>query len=115
MIFLQDLTRVGRPIRDTMLLDDNPNAFLFQPENAIPINSWYDDPSVHSSAPLAWYLFDNAAGDSLQDTELRKVQQLLEGILKSERSAVTTLEHQDKGLGWDRSNLHVTQKRVTLS
>ena len=43
---LQDLSRLGRPIRDVMLLDDNPNAYLFQPENAIPINSWYDDQSV---------------------------------------------------------------------
>ena len=45
---LQDLSRLGRPIRDVMLLDDNPNAYLFQPENAIPINSWYDDQSVLS-------------------------------------------------------------------
>ena len=47
---LQDLSRLGRPIRDVMLLDDNPNAYLFQSENAIPINSWYDDQSVFHRA-----------------------------------------------------------------
>ena len=42
----QDLSRLGRVLRDTILLDNNADCYLFQPENAIPINSWYDDPTV---------------------------------------------------------------------
>ena len=34
----QDLSRLGRNLRETILLDDNPNAYLYHPENAIPIN-----------------------------------------------------------------------------
>ena len=27
-----------------MLLDNSPNCYQFQPENGLPILSWYDDP-----------------------------------------------------------------------
>jgi len=92
--YVKDLSRLGRPIRDVMLLDDNPNAYLFQPENAIPINSWYDDQS---------------------DTELAEVQVLLDAILKSERSCVTTLEQMDNMLKWNRAGLHQSRKWIKLS
>lgn len=44
----QDLSRLGRVLKDCILLDNNADCYLFQPENAIPINSWYDDPEVSS-------------------------------------------------------------------
>ena len=43
--FVKDLTRLGRPMTDVIILDNSPIAYLFQPENAIPCVSWYDDMS----------------------------------------------------------------------
>jgi len=91
--YVKDLSRLGRSLRDVVLVDDNPNAYLFQPENALPVNSWYDDQ---------------------RDDELPRVQSLLDVILKSERSAVTTLAEFDKRLKWDRSTLWETQDRIQL-
>lgn len=79
--YVKDLSRLGRPIRDVMLLDDNPNAYLFQPENAIPINSWYDDG---------------------KDTDLQDVLGILELIAGQKKSAVSTLAEIDQKLGWCR-------------
>lgn len=36
---------MGRPMKDIMLLDNSGNSYLFQPENALPIVSWYDNMS----------------------------------------------------------------------
>ena len=43
--FVKDLTRLGRPMTDVIIVDNSPIAYLWQPENAIPCTSWYDDMS----------------------------------------------------------------------
>ena len=32
-------------MEDTIIIDNSPNSYQFQPENGIPILSWYDDPA----------------------------------------------------------------------
>jgi len=41
--YVKDLTRIGRPMENIVILDNSPIAYLFQPENALPILSWYED------------------------------------------------------------------------
>ena len=42
-IYMKDMSRLGRRIEDVILIDNSPNSYRLQPENAIPIISWYDD------------------------------------------------------------------------
>lgn len=39
------MLRVGRPLESTIIIDNSPNSYQFQPENGLPILSWYDDPN----------------------------------------------------------------------
>lgn len=42
-------------MKDVIILDNSPIAYMFQPENAMPIASWYDDKEdrqLHRSAVL---------------------------------------------------------------
>lgn len=41
----QDLSRLGRDMRRTVLVDDTPLAFLAQPDNGIPIFNFRCAPS----------------------------------------------------------------------
>ena len=41
--YVKDLTRLGRPIEDIIIVDNSPNSYLFQPANAFPCISWYED------------------------------------------------------------------------
>lgn len=43
--FVKDLTHLGRDLRRTVLIDNNPYAMLATPDNAMPILSFYDDPT----------------------------------------------------------------------
>ena len=43
--YVKDLTRLGRPMKDVIIVDNSPVAYLFQPENAMPAVSWYEEPS----------------------------------------------------------------------
>lgn len=39
------MQRVGRKMEDVIIIDNSPNSYQFQPENGLPILSWYDDPN----------------------------------------------------------------------
>jgi RNA polymerase II subunit A small phosphatase-like protein len=42
-IFVKDMSKLGRSLNDVIIIDNSPSSFLFQPENALPSISWYDD------------------------------------------------------------------------
>ncbi|KAF5736271.1 putative Carboxy-terminal domain RNA polymerase II polypeptide A small phosphatase [Tripterygium wilfordii] len=42
--FVKDLSATGRELSRVVIVDDNPNAYAFQPENAIQIRPFIDDP-----------------------------------------------------------------------
>jgi len=42
--YVKDMARLGRPLESTIIIDNSPASYLFQPENALPCISWYTDP-----------------------------------------------------------------------
>jgi hypothetical protein len=41
---VKDMSLLGRPMPDSLIIDNSPTSYTFHQENAIPILSWYDDP-----------------------------------------------------------------------
>ncbi|KAE8696488.1 putative Aquaporin NIP1.1 [Hibiscus syriacus] len=41
--FVKDLSEMGRNLGRVVIVDDNPNAYSLQPENAVPIRPFVDD------------------------------------------------------------------------
>ena len=54
--YVKDLTKLGRNMKDVIIVDNSPVAYLFQPENAMPAVSWYDDPTDCELARIATIL-----------------------------------------------------------
>jgi RNA polymerase II subunit A small phosphatase-like protein len=61
------LNRLGRDLNDVIIIDNSPPSYLFHPENAVPIETWFDDES---------------------DTELLDLIPFLEGLTKVENVRV---------------------------
>ena len=43
--YVKDLQCMGRDMRSMILVDNSPHSYAFQPENAVPIGTFIDDPA----------------------------------------------------------------------
>lgn len=71
--YVKDLARLGRDLHKVLIIDNSPASYSFHPENAIPVPTWWDDPS---------------------DVELLDILPLLERLEKAE-SIYEVLKHED--------------------
>ena len=53
MVFVKDLSRIGRPLNKTIIVDNVAENFSLQPDNGIFIKSWFDDTSDTALLELA--------------------------------------------------------------
>lgn len=58
--YVKDLSRLGRDLNKTVILDNSPASYMFHPQNAVPIVSWFDDPSDRELLELMPF-FENLA------------------------------------------------------
>jgi Dullard-like phosphatase family protein len=42
--YVKDLSMLGRRMQDTTIIDNSPLSYMFQPNYAIPITTWFSDP-----------------------------------------------------------------------
>lgn len=59
--YVKDLSKLGRNVATTIIIDNSPHSYLFHPQNAIPVQSWISD---------------------MNDTELLELLPLLEDLSK---------------------------------
>uniref|UniRef100_A0A673BCK2 Mitochondrial import inner membrane translocase subunit TIM50 n=1 Tax=Sphaeramia orbicularis TaxID=375764 RepID=A0A673BCK2_9TELE len=61
--YVKDLSRLGRELNNVIIVDNSPASYIFHPENAVPVQSWFDD---------------------MNDTELLDLLPFFEGLSKEE-------------------------------
>lgn len=40
-VYVKDLSRLGRDLKKTIIVDNSPTSYLFHPRNGLPCKSWY--------------------------------------------------------------------------
>ncbi len=41
--YIKNLSQLGRPLKDIIILDNSPASYVFHPQHAVPISSWFSD------------------------------------------------------------------------
>jgi RNA polymerase II subunit A small phosphatase-like protein len=55
-VYVKDLSLIGRDPKDVILVDNSPNSFLLQPENAYHIKNFFDDKTDRELTRLSAFL-----------------------------------------------------------
>ncbi|KAL8720801.1 MAG: hypothetical protein Q9225_002396 [Loekoesia sp. 1 TL-2023] len=65
----KDLSQVGRDLRETIIIDNSPTSYIFHPQHAVPISSWFSDAHDNELLDLIPVLED-LAGPQVRDVSL---------------------------------------------
>jgi RNA polymerase II subunit A small phosphatase-like protein len=65
----QDLSQIGRDLRETIIIDNSPTSYIFHPQHAVPISSWFSDAHDNELLDLIPVLED-LAGSQVSDVSL---------------------------------------------
>ena len=55
-VYIKDLSRLGRDLQKTIIVDNIEDNFQCQAENGIPIKGWYNDPNDKELEKYAHFL-----------------------------------------------------------
>ena len=72
----EDLCRMGRDMNRILIIDNSPHAFAFNPENAIPCESWFDDledVELYDLIPILVGLADESVEDIAVELDLLQI------------------------------------------
>lgn len=60
---------MGRDLKDTIIIDNSPTSYIFHPQHAVPISSWFSDAHDNELLDLIPVLEDLSEQD-VQDVSL---------------------------------------------
>lgn len=41
--FIKNLSQIGRPLNELIIIDNSPASYIFHPQHSVPISSWFSD------------------------------------------------------------------------
>ncbi|KAF2875231.1 HAD-like domain-containing protein [Massariosphaeria phaeospora] len=67
--YVKDLSQIGRDLREIIIIDNSPTSYIFHPQHAVPISSWFSDAHDNELLDLIPVLED-LAGAQVSDVSL---------------------------------------------
>ena len=56
--YIKNLSQLGRPLEDSIIIDNSPASYIFHPQHSIPISSWFNDSHDSELTDLLPFLED---------------------------------------------------------
>lgn len=56
--FIKNLSQIGRPLNESIIIDNSPASYIFHPQHSVPISSWFSDTHDNELLDLLPFLHD---------------------------------------------------------
>lgn len=56
--YIKNLSQIGRPLNDLIIIDNSPASYIFHPQHSVPISSWFSDTHDNELSDLLPFLED---------------------------------------------------------
>lgn len=67
--YIKNLSQLGRPLKDVIIIDNSPASYILHPQHAVPISSWFSD--LHDNELLDMIPFlEDLAGHNVHDVSV---------------------------------------------
>ncbi|KAJ6650023.1 Phosphatase Herzog, partial [Pseudolycoriella hygida] len=70
--YVKDLNKLGRDLQKIVIVDNSPASYIFHPDNAVPVKSWFDDTTDSELLDLIPLFEKLSKVDSLQYSQQRR-------------------------------------------
>ena len=77
--YVKDLGRLGRELSKIIIVDNSPASYIFHPENAVPVVSWFDDMENKELLELIPFFEELSQAENIYSV-LTKVQRTEPGL-----------------------------------
>ncbi|CDK25689.1 unnamed protein product [Kuraishia capsulata CBS 1993] len=67
--YIKNLSQMGRPLEDLIIIDNSPASYIFHPQHSVPISSWFSDTHDSELRDLIPFLED-LSNNTVQDVSL---------------------------------------------
>lgn len=64
--YVKDLNKLGRELKFSIIIDNSPTSYLFHPENAVPVETWFDDENDTELDELIPFLKELSTADDVR-------------------------------------------------
>jgi len=71
--YVKDLGRLGRELNKSIIVDNSPASYIFHPENAVPVVSWFDDMENRELLELIPFFEELSTADNIYSL-LQRIQ-----------------------------------------
>uniref|UniRef100_A0A060T7F6 ARAD1C27940p n=1 Tax=Blastobotrys adeninivorans TaxID=409370 RepID=A0A060T7F6_BLAAD len=68
--YIKNLSQLGRPLHDVIIIDNSPASYIFHPQHAVPVSSWFSDAHDNELVDMIPFLEDLANSVSVPDVSL---------------------------------------------
>ncbi|XP_061774417.1 uncharacterized protein LOC133564249 [Nerophis ophidion] len=65
--YVKDLSHLGRDLNKVIIIDNSPASYVFHPDNAVPVGSWFDDTSDSELLDLIPFFERLSSADDIYD------------------------------------------------